>query len=93
MFTEKITVRCHIYRICVSVIKQVCHDLLQNTNLIAFGIKVQEFALLRIGKLIDTGKIVKKQKLLTVFQSVLCGECFHPEKPRPLRIPLYASGK
>ena len=52
MPAEKFSVRRNINRIRVAVIKQVGHDLLENTDLVAPGIKIQEFTLFRVRKLI-----------------------------------------
>ena len=47
MKPEKISVRRDIYGICVTVIEDICHDFFQYTDLITFGIQIQEFALFR----------------------------------------------
>ena len=69
MQTEKFTVRRNIYRICVTVIEDICHDFLQYTDFISLGIQIQKFTLLRVGKVINSGEILEYgflQKLLNL---------------------------
>ena len=52
MPAEKFSVRRNIDRVCVAVIKQIGHDLLEHTDLVTSGIKIQEFTLFRVCKLV-----------------------------------------
>ena len=67
MVQEKVAVRTHIHRIGASVIKEIRHDLFQNTDFVALGIKCQELALLLVCKIVNAGEISENgflQKLL-----------------------------
>ena len=49
------------------MIKEICHDLFQNTDFVALGIKCQELALLLVCKIVNAGEISENgflQKLL-----------------------------
>jgi len=56
-----------IYRICSSVVKEIGHDLLEDTDLVSLGIKGEELPLFLIGKVVKPGKVAEYgflQKLL-----------------------------
>ena len=54
---EEITVRGNIYGISIPVVKEICHDLFQDTDLITLRIKRQERSLFLICKVVKPRKI------------------------------------
>ena len=63
MQTEEFTVRRDIYRVRGTVVENIGHDLLEYTDFITTGIQIQEFALFRIGKMVEPGEILENRFL------------------------------
>ena len=63
VMSEKIPVRGDIYRVRGTVVKNIGHDLLEYTDFITTGIQIQEFALFRIGKMVEPGEILENRFL------------------------------
>ena len=67
VMSEKIPVRGDIYRVRGAVVKNIGHDLLEYTDFITTGIQIQEFALFRIGKMVEPGEILENRFLQKLF--------------------------
>ena len=54
MQSEKIAVRGNIYGVSISVVKEIRHNLFQDTDLIAFRVKSQERPLFLVCKVVKS---------------------------------------